>query len=245
MEQTEETNISNIKPHVLGKSKPTRAQSLVELKSRLTNISTKKKLTYKEKKLKANIKSKIKRKGKQDQRNIDAKKQRMETAVDKEESIDESNKSNTSQPIKDDRMVFSKFDFSGIGKKKFKKDKQDLETQLENLKQHKKKVKELENSGDIEKVVMINEKIAWKNALAKAQGEKVKDDEELIVKSIKKREQQKKQSKKKWDARQEHVDKLKDERQRKRKENIDKRKKTKKNNKLKLATKRGKIIPGF
>ncbi|KAJ8680776.1 hypothetical protein QAD02_016563 [Eretmocerus hayati] len=82
-------------------------------------------------------------------------------------------------------------------------------------------------------------------ALAKATGEKVKDDPELLKRTIKREEQKKKHSKKKWEARKEKVQKAVQEKQQKRSENILKRKRDVKTNKMKKAAKKGRIIPGF
>jgi len=247
----ENTKAKRRYPQIPNKPKPARAKSIVELQSRLADISSRKRLSYKEKLLKKTIKTKIKRKGKQNQRNADKKLERVQKELANEVNVKPENSTEAAAPENSqseggDRMVFSKFDFSGLGKKpKGKKEKHDPQKMLQDLQKQKEKVNQLRESGDVEKAIMINEKTAWKNALAKAQGEKVKDDEQLLAKTIQKREQQRQKSKKKWEARQEGVKKAKDERQQKRQENIDKRKKTKKVNKMKKAVKRGKIIPGF
>uniref|UniRef100_A0A1Y1LUD7 Ribosomal RNA-processing protein 14/surfeit locus protein 6 C-terminal domain-containing protein n=1 Tax=Photinus pyralis TaxID=7054 RepID=A0A1Y1LUD7_PHOPY len=226
-----------------------RAKSLVELQSRLQQMSQKKNLSYKERLLKKTIKSKIKKKGKQDQRNVKVKMERVKKEVKQEtDPNDQSSsvKTTTATANSDnEKMVFSKFDLSGIGKQKSKKTKQDPHTILENLKKRKEEVKMLQETGDISKAVQINEKVSWKNAFAKVDGVKVKDDEHLLSKSIKKRDQQKKQSKKKWEDRKANVKKLQDDRQKKRQANIDKRKQDKKTKQFKRGVKKGKIIPGF
>lgn len=66
-----------------------------------------------------------------------------------------------------------------------------------------------------------------------------------MKRTIKREEQQKKRSAKKWESRILSVEKGKQDRQNKRQENIMGRKKDKKNNKLKKAVKKGRIIPGF
>jgi len=116
---------------------------------------------------------------------------------------------------------------------------------LKKFNEEKSKLDRLEESGETHKVVQIKEKTAWKNALAKAEGRKVKDDPILLKKSVLKKEQKVRSSKKKWEARIKGVEKAKDDRQKKRAGNIDKKKKEKKVKKLKTAAKRGKIIPGF
>merc|ERR1712042_81181 len=90
-------------------------------------------------------------------------------------------------------VVFSKFDFKDDMIPKEPKKNLDPKLALTKIKKNHEKAKAIENN------------IAWDNALGKAQGEKVKDDEYLLKKSIKKQKQIKKSSKKKWDARAENV----------------------------------------
>lgn len=73
----------------------------------------------------------------------------------------------------------------------------------------------------------------------------VKDDPDLLKRTIKRNEQKKKHSANKWNSRIENVQKSMQERQEKRRENIMKKKKEKKQNKLKKAAKKGRIIPGL
>lgn len=56
---------------------------------------------------------------------------------------------------------------------------------MDNLKQQEEKIKNIAEV-DSEKAKELKEKIAWKNILQKAEGEKVKDDPTLLKKSIKK-----------------------------------------------------------
>ena len=71
---------------------------------------------------------------------------------------------------------------------------------------------------------------------------KVKDNVELLAKSIKKRDKMKQQSKKKWDERIEAQEKRKEDQQKKRKANIGKKKTEKKEKKLNRLAKKGKFI---
>lgn len=223
-----------------------RAKSLTELQERLNSMKGKSKMSYKDKMLKKGIKNKLKKKTKTDERKMQKKLvdfAKMKTEEVKEEQVNEK----ASKPVfnSEGKMVFSKFDFSAIGDKNKKKGPTDPKQLLKKLEKQKEKIVSLEEQGDVEKAIEVKEKIVWKNALAKASGEKVRDDETLLKKSIKTREQKHKSSKKKWEARKEAVEKSKEERQSKRQENIDKRKKTKKVNKLKKAAKKGRVIPGF
>lgn len=249
-EEEEELNEVN-KPHNKDLNigdKKSRATSLTELQSRLEAITSKKKLTYKDKMTKKGLKNRLKKKSKQGERNAIKKQDRAE----KNENV--TNNINSSEPetIKkakpvynsQGKVVFSKFDFSDIGKKPKAKcnDPKKILTDIEKLNE---KIETLKQSGDVEKAIEIKEKSMWKNAIAKASGEKVKDDMTLLKKSIKRKEYKHKTSKKKWDARREAVEKTKSEKQKKRLENIDKRKKANKITKLKRSAKKGKIIPGF
>lgn len=231
-------------------NKKPRAKSLQELEERLKAITSKKKLTYKEKLAKKGLKNRMKKKNKQDVRNAKSKLERAAKSIVKSENETENiteTQSKDKKPVfnSDNKIVFSKIDFANLGKKKVKKQEQDPEKLLKKLTEEKNILEKLEQSGETHKVVQIKEKTAWKNALAKAEGQKVKDDPILLKKSVQKKEQKVRSSKKKWEARITGVQKGKDEKQKKRTENIEKRKKEKKNKKLKSAAKRGKIIPGF
>ncbi|PNF21876.1 hypothetical protein B7P43_G04401 [Cryptotermes secundus] len=147
-------------------------------------------------------------------------------------------------------MVFSRFDFSESGYKnevmeKKGRDERDPHKMLKKIEKQNEKLKDLEATGEIGKLTEIREKIAWNRALSKSEGVKVKDNPELLKKTIKKEIQQKQKSKRKWDARTEGMKNRRDEKQKKRMENIEARKKQVKINKLKKAAKKGRIIPGF
>lgn len=242
----EESNKSN-KPIMAPNSKTTRASSLSELQGRLQSLTSKKKLTYKEKLTKKNLKTRMKKKTKRDDRNAQQKLERANKLTLKEEAKEKTVDVKPAKPIfnAEDKIVYSKFDFSNLGAKKSKKQEKDPKKILENLKKQKQEIQELKASGDIVKAVEVKEKTAWKNALAKASGEKVKDDPILLKRTVKRQEQKQKSSKKKWDKRIAGVQKAQEERQKKRTDNIAKKKKDKKVHKLKNAAKRGKIIPGF
>ncbi|XP_057340445.1 surfeit locus protein 6 homolog [Microplitis mediator] len=145
-------------------------------------------------------------------------------------------------------MIFSKFDFSEIGTKKQPKKSmgsKDPKKRLEELKNKKLKLKQLKAEGNTKKAKLLEQKESWRAILAKASGQKILDDPELLKQSIKRKEKQKAYSAKKWEARLNKVQKDKEDRQKKRQENILKRKKDKKTNKLKRASKKGRIIPGY
>lgn len=229
-----------------------RAKTFEELHAKLEELKNVKKLGYKQKLLKKSLKNKIKKKTKREERLMQKKLVRTEqraAGLNNYKSEDgEMPKIPRPKPIfnSEGKMVFSKFDFSEIGtKKKPPKNEKDPKKILQQLQQKKEKLKKLEQSGEKDKAEEIKEKEAWKSVLAKASGEKVKDDPELLKRTVKRQEQQKKRSAKKWESRIESVQKSKQERQEKRQDNIMKRKKDKKMNKLKKAAKKGRVIPGF
>lgn len=69
---------------------------------------------------------------------------------------------------------------------KSRKSEKDPKKLLDQLKKQEEKVKQLELSEGADKVIEVKNKLAWKNILKKAEGEKVKDDRALLKKSIKK-----------------------------------------------------------
>lgn len=229
----------------------TRAQSYEELQAKLEGLRNVKKLEHKQKLLKKNLKNRIKKKSKKDER-LTKKFVKMEPSSagsSKIKSEDtEAPKAPRPKPVfnSEGKMVFSKFDFSEIGaKKKPPKNEKDPRKILQQLQEKREKIKELEQTGDKEKAEELKEKEAWKAALAKVSGEKVKDDPDLLKNTIKRRDQKKKQSGKKWEARLQGVQKTMKERQEKRQENLLKRKKEKKLNKLKKSAKKGRVVSGF
>ncbi|OAD62452.1 Surfeit locus protein 6 like protein [Eufriesea mexicana] len=242
------TSEGNIFPNLTGKAK--RAQTFEELHAKLEGLKNVKRLGYQEKQLKKNLKTKIKKiskKKKQVTQNKVAKTEQNVTGISKIKKEDsEVPKIPRPKPVfnSEGKMVFSKFDFSEIGTKK-KPPKKDAKKMLLELNQKKEKLKEMERSGETEKAEEIKEKDAWKTVLAKASGDKVKNDADLLKRTLKRKESQKKQSAKKWKSRLENVQKGVQERQEKRQDNIMKRKKEKKLNKLKKAAKKGRVVSGF
>ncbi|XP_076653615.1 surfeit locus protein 6 [Halictus rubicundus] len=237
-------------PKAIGKAK--RANTFEELHAKLEGLRNVKRLEYKDKQLKKTLKNKMKKISKREERIMQRKMVKTEqnatggSKIKKEDG--EVPKIPRPKPVfnSEGKMVFSKFDFSEIGtKKKPPKNAKDPKKILLQLKQKKEKLKEMEQSGETEKAQDMKEKQAWNAVLAKASGEKVKDDPDLLKRTINRKEQKKKHSAKKWESRLENVQKGIRERQEKRQENIMKRKKDKKLNKLKKAAKKGRATPGF
>ncbi|EOO02022.1 putative surfeit locus protein 6 protein [Phaeoacremonium minimum UCRPA7] len=100
-----------------------------------------------------------------------------------------------------------------------KKGPSDPKTALAKLEAQKKRVSHL----DEDKRKEVLEKETWLAARKRAEGEKVRDDETLLKKAVKRKEKAKKKSEKEWKERAEGVGKAIKQRQQKREENIKKR----------------------
>ncbi|KAL7273434.1 hypothetical protein RUND412_003706 [Rhizina undulata] len=80
---------------------------------------------------------------------------------------------------------------------------------------------------DLKKAQKIQEKDKWGKALKQANGEKIRDDEKLLRKALKRHDKTKKKSEKAWRWRTENVAKSKAIRAKKREDNINARKEQK------------------
>ncbi|KOX79136.1 Surfeit locus protein 6 like protein [Melipona quadrifasciata] len=227
-----------------------RAQTFEELHAKLEGLKNIKRLGYKQKQLKKNLKTRIKKISKKKERLMQKKiikaEQNGDTLFEVKKEDNEIPKIPKPKPVfnSEGKMVFSKFDLTKIGTNK-KPPKKDTKKMLLELKQKKEKLKAMEKLGEKERLEEIKEKDAWKAVLVKSSGKKVKNDPNLLKQTLKKKEGRKKQSAKKWESRLENLRKGIQERQSKRQNNIIKRKQEKKINKLKKAAKKGRVIPGF
>jgi len=143
---------------------------------------------------------------------------------------------------KAERFLFGKIETAAAGGKK--QMGKDFKKHLKNLQEEKSKIAQAKGE-DLEKGEALEEKFAWKNVMQKAQGVKVKDDEGLIKKSIKRKENIKKHSQKKWEKRDKEVKEKMAEKQQKRTTNIRAKKDEKIKKKVKKMTKKGRLVPGL
>ncbi|TFB07609.1 Ribosomal RNA-processing protein 14 [Trichoderma ghanense] len=104
-----------------------------------------------------------------------------------------------------------------------KKGPSDPKTALLKVQHEKKRIEEL----DAEKRQDIEEKELWLNARRRAEGEKIRDDEAMLKKAVKRKEAAKKKSEKAWKERATGVAKAQHEKQKKREENIKQRREDK------------------
>uniref|UniRef100_A0A8H7NJ15 Ribosomal RNA-processing protein 14/surfeit locus protein 6 C-terminal domain-containing protein n=1 Tax=Bionectria ochroleuca TaxID=29856 RepID=A0A8H7NJ15_BIOOC len=99
----------------------------------------------------------------------------------------------------------------------------DPKTALLKVQNQKKRLQEL----DAEKQKDIAEKEAWLTARRRVEGEKIRDDEAILKKAVKRKETAKKKSEKAWKERAYGVQQAQKERQKKREDNIRKRREDK------------------
>lgn len=141
---------------------------------------------------------------------------------------------------KEGKLFFSKIQIEGEKKKKGHDTNPQLN--LQKLKAQKKKIQELAESGEKIKAKEEKEKILWKAAFEKTDGLKVKDNADILKKTIKKRKGEKKKSKKEWGQRKDKVLEKQDAKSKKREENLNKRKTDNAKTKKKHAIKKGRIL---
>ncbi|CAG9531891.1 unnamed protein product [Cercopithifilaria johnstoni] len=144
---------------------------------------------------------------------------------------------------KDDKLIFSKFDFIKETKKD-KRDKfagKDYKRLLQKAEKREERLEQI-RSKNPEKALRIENNIQWKKALSRAEGQKVKDDPDLLKKSLKKKEKIKEWRKKKWANRVEHTLQMQARKQEKRSANIQARKDITKKRKIQKARKKGRIL---
>lgn len=150
---------------------------------------------------------------------------------------------------KEGQIVFSKFDFTDSAKKEKKENQNELHGKdykrlLEKIEKRNEKIKKLKNK-DEDAAKSLQDKYKWESVMNKAEGQKVKDNPELLKKALKKKEKMKDKRKQKWGDRVKTVEKQQKDKQKKRTDNIQKRKQAAKDKKLQKAKKKGRLIPGF
>lgn len=148
---------------------------------------------------------------------------------------------------KQGKMVFSKFDFTDSGEKEKLNNElkgKDYKRLLEKIEKKQEKIKKLKEK-DETAGKKLEEKVKWTSLLDKAQGAKIKDNPELLKKSLKRKEKLKQTRKKKWDIREKQTKQRIEKQQEKREKNIQARKKAKMDKKVERAKKKGRVVPGF
>ena len=123
-----------------------------------------------------------------------------------------------------------------------RKSKADIHGQLKKAEAHKEALDKLRLT-DADKAAQVEETQTWDKMLQLAQGSKVKDDIQLLKKTVKRKEAEKKKSSGTWKSRQESLQKDIDARQKKRRDNLNARVEDKKSRKM--GKKKSSKRPGF
>ncbi|KFZ49219.1 Surfeit locus protein 6, partial [Antrostomus carolinensis] len=113
---------------------------------------------------------------------------------------------------------------------------------LSRLDTRKNKLEELKDK-DQKKAQELENKMKWTNALYKAEGMKIRDNEERLKEALKRKEKRKAQRQRQWEKRTEKVVEKMQQRQEKRRKNIQKKKKDRIEKKKARARKKGRVLP--
>ncbi|NWX06449.1 SURF6 protein, partial [Caloenas nicobarica] len=113
---------------------------------------------------------------------------------------------------------------------------------LSRLETRKNKLEELKDK-DQQKAQELENKMKWTNVLYKAEGVKIRDDEERLKEALKRKEKRKAQRQRQWEKRTEKVVERMQQRQEKRRKNIQKKKKDRMEKKKARARKKGRVLP--
>jgi hypothetical protein len=165
--------------------------------------------------------------------------------------IQESKPSTIKSSTIPNQITFGRFEFNtedsidrNSKKKKFQKhpnkQKQLINT-LKKVESEQNELNRLQEENPEERKEILRSK-HWKTALAKAKGEKIRDNVQLLRKTIKKQTKLRERSAKKWQNNKSETDKRMKERQEKRQTNLQKRKDEKKSKLKKRLIKKGRLI---
>ncbi|KAM8995539.1 surfeit locus protein 6 [Ara ararauna] len=113
---------------------------------------------------------------------------------------------------------------------------------LSRLETRKNKLEKLKDK-DQKKAQELENKMKWTNVLYKAEGVKIRDNEERLKEALKRKEKRKAQRQRQWEKRTEKVVEKMQQRQEKRRKNIQKKKKDKIEKKKARARKKGRVLP--
>lgn len=188
-----------------------------------------------------------------------AEKMGKDVKIEDEGRSENSNIQKTVAPEKDlSSLVYNKIDADKefMSKEQMKKEKKksvkgnltpltgkNYKQLLNRVEARKAKLEELRGK-DEAKAKEMEEKMKWTNVLYKAEGLKIKDNEDLLRASLKRKEKMRSQRKKHWEQRSTHVLEKMQHRQDKRRDNIQKRKRAKMEKRKEKARKKGRVLPG-
>lgn len=186
-----------------------------------------------------------KKKGKHQQKRLVDKnsgKDSLEKSSENDSSDPKRIKSSRNGVVEEGNFVFNRLDESETGAAALsgvpvKKTISDPKQALQKLQAQKDKMEKLRET-DSEKAAILEEKLELKKALAKAEGISIKDDVNLLKKTIQRRDKEKSKSRDTWSKKKNEQQEANDKRQTKRTENIQSRIDAKKNKKMGIKVKK-------
>ncbi|KAM4606859.1 surfeit locus protein 6 homolog, partial [Discoglossus pictus] len=176
----------------------------------------------------------------------------IEVKEEEEESVADGDKVNAKTPLVFNKVEVNDEPLNKVMRKKEKKERvkgnitpltgKNYKQLLSRLEARKNKLEDLRTK-DQKKAIEFESKMKWTNLLYKAEGVKIKDDEDMLKKALKRKEKLHTQRQKKWDNRTEHTAERIQKRQDKRQRNIKKKKLARVDKKKAKARKKGRILP--
>lgn len=224
------------------------ADEIDTLRDRYTSMLQELRKGRRDKKKEGKLQRKLKNLNRRNKKNANRQRklEQAEIFAKKHEKVEKNKKTMLQKKIFNEKgkLVFSKFDFSSGGSGNSTKAK-NLEIKVAQALKEREMRKKLEMEGDFKGAAELKEIEAWSGALKRAEGAKVRDDIDLLQKSLKKKEHRKKLSKKRWEERSAAVEKKMMDKQTKRKENLKARRDAKLEKKFKKLKRKGRVVPGF
>uniref|UniRef100_A0AC35U191 SURF6 domain-containing protein n=1 Tax=Rhabditophanes sp. KR3021 TaxID=114890 RepID=A0AC35U191_9BILA len=179
-------------------------------------------------------------------------KRKAEGVVDENETIKKSKEEEGKEV--EEVPIESKLSFSKLKDKNVVKDKKlsksakkeefkgrDFKALLKKVEKREEKIASIREK-DPEKADTIEKDIKWKSAMKRAEGEKIKDNPQMLKAAAKRKEIIKESRGKKWDERKNAITETKEKKQDKREGNLKKRIDDKKDKKIAKAKKRGRVV---
>lgn len=184
-----------------------------------------------------------KKKSKHQQKRLVETSSKDKTSADSNDAkrVKSSSAEKSSGAIEEGNFVFNRLDEnekgSSSGGAPVKKTISDPKQALQKLQAQKDKLAKLKATDSV-KAAALEEKLQLKKALQKAEGVSIKDDVNLLKKSIQRREKEKSKSRETWIQKKTDQKEVEDKRQSKRTENIQSRIDAKKNKKMGIKVKK-------
>lgn len=177
------------------------------------------------------------------------KKQKMIARRSGKVLTDANNKNKNKRTIynADGKLVFSKFDFaheaSAVTAERESSSREGLSARLARARRLQQKQDGADGGQGEDEQQQQRRK--WSAALQKADGQKLRDDPQLLARTLRRKRQNRARSQREWQSRVERQSREQRDKQQKRAANIQQRKQAKQSRRVQSLKKKGRIIPGF